>query len=485
MSRRPLVSPGNGTRRAGSLPPDYYPPVPQVRVLNPFWVCCLCCPDMSSNFSTAVNNAFEAVLHVPAEFLGRIINFCFGTLLVYLGPGMVLIALGIVGLLTYTFFEIMLPMLAPEGVLSFKGIYHVSIMMVMLVNVLHNYALCVKMRHDGPNYERVVRELADATGFCYPETEDDLLICKQNYGEMMMVRSREKREEIRRKTEDEESDDAIPGTWHNRESTTLQRRNVGVQTKIVNNGAKPKESKLADAPAKKIPLWMLLGPEDWAFCPRSNRPKPPRSHFDGITKTLILNLDHYCPWTFNAVGYFNYRYFCNFLLHVSLGMVYGLTVVWTPFWNSWGELYDRQIEQSRAAGHDVTQHMIPFVPTPNERLTLIVSCVIIFLTFSGAGYLLGFHLNLILTAQTTIEHRGNSAQKKDAERLGKPWRNPYSLRWRQNWQLVYGSQHPLLAVLPSNREPEFLPLPIDGKLVRRGFVKTNKGHSDSESCTIV
>jgi hypothetical protein len=32
---------------------------------------------------------------------------------------------------------------------------------------------------------------------------------------------------------------------------------------------------------------------------------------------------------------------------------------------------------------------------------------------------------------------------------------------------VYGTKHPLKALLPSSREPEFLPIPIDGKLGRR------------------
>jgi hypothetical protein len=38
---------------------------------------------------------------------------------------------------------------------------------------------------------------------------------------------------------------------------------------------------------------------------------------------------------------------------------------------------------------------------------------------------------------------------------------------KQNWQQVYGLKHPLKALLPSSREPDFLPTPIDGKLGRR------------------
>ena len=47
------------------------------------------------------------------------------------------------------------------------------------------------------------------------------------------------------------------------------------------------------------------------------------------------------------------------------------------------------------------------------------------------------------------------------------WINPYDLGWKQNWNQIYGGGHPLLAVLPSNREPEFLPVPMAGPTGRR------------------
>ena len=32
----------------------------------------------------------------------------------------------------------------------------------------------------------------------------------------------------------------------------------------------------------------------------------------------MLNMDHYCPWMFNVVGYRNYHYFWRTLLFTSL-----------------------------------------------------------------------------------------------------------------------------------------------------------------------
>jgi hypothetical protein len=43
-----------------------------------------------------------------------------------------------------------------------------------------------------------------------------------------------------------------------------------------------------------------------------------------VTKKLVMNMDHYCPWMANAIGYGNYRYFflvsvlvpCSMLDHI-------------------------------------------------------------------------------------------------------------------------------------------------------------------------
>lgn len=64
-------------------------------------------------------------------------------------------------------------------------------------------------------------------------------------------------------------------------------------------------------------------------------------------------------------------------------------------------------------------------------------------------------------------YTGNYSNKRRAKQRGTTWKNPYDLGWKQNWRQVYGSQHPLKALLPSSREPEFLPIPISGKPAQR------------------
>lgn len=80
----------------------------------------------------------------------------------------------------------------------------------------------------------------------------------------------------------------------------------------------------------------------------------------------------------------------------------------------------------------------------------------------------GFHLYLCLTGQTTIEFHGNWVNRRKANKLNKKWKNPYDMGMKRNWQQVYGSGNALLAFLiPSCREPEFLPLPLPEEKGRR------------------
>jgi len=126
-----------------------------------------------------------------------------------------------------------------------------------------------------------------------------------------------------------------------------------------------------------------------------------------------------------------------------------------------------QISESRAKGFQKVQHLLPFVPTPDERTVVALSFMLCLSVGLAVFCLLAFHCYLLLTAQTTIEFHGNCSKRRRARNRGTSWINPYDLGPKENWQLVYGSRHPLISLLPSNRDPEFLPFPIGGKLIRR------------------
>ena len=43
------------------------------------------------------------------------------------------------------------------------------------------------------------------------------------------------------------------------------------------------------------------------WCHRCASYKPPRAHHDSVTNRCIVKMDHYCPWTNNAIGVLNHK----------------------------------------------------------------------------------------------------------------------------------------------------------------------------------
>lgn len=60
----------------------------------------------------------------------------------------------------------------------------------------------------------------------------------------------------------------------------------------------------------------------YKVCRQCRAIKPPRAHHDSITNQCVYEMDHYCPWMNNCVGYNNYIYFILFLIHLFIGCVY-------------------------------------------------------------------------------------------------------------------------------------------------------------------
>ena len=46
--------------------------------------------------------------------------------------------------------------------------------------------------------------------------------------------------------------------------------------------------------------------------------RPLRSHYCSVTRRVVLNMDHFCPWVVNTVGFYNRKFFLLFLLYTMM-----------------------------------------------------------------------------------------------------------------------------------------------------------------------
>jgi palmitoyltransferase len=229
---------------------------------------------------------------------------------VYLiGPLLILLALFIISLLTYTFFTILLPMLRLKHAdSSLSNVYlglHCTWVVFLVVNILFNYALCVITQNKGSNYDKLVRELAEATDFPFPETPEELARYRRDYEDRMVLRMRcrQARHVDAAATASSETAGSTAGSTngvtHRRTGATSPTGSALIAANDQATSSAPKSAK-ASTPAPHLRRWMIMTPFEWGYCMNSKQPKPPRSHYDHVTKTLVLNLDHYCPWMFNV-----------------------------------------------------------------------------------------------------------------------------------------------------------------------------------------
>ena len=339
----------------------------------------------NNNSHTTRTSQLQQQSSLPhATTMERIVDFVSDGLemvVYWISPILILLALSIVVLLCYTFTFIILPMiyqkhhfvttttttttatvaaqesyllhLVQQSQLYFVISFHCSMVIIIVTNVLYNYACCVLQSHVGDDYDSVIHELATVTNTTLPESTHDLLLYRRQLSNVLTLRMKEQQQQ---RTTTSRSSTTESNHHHNNNNELTQRRTVTSTTETTNghdpltfvdtipsassttqqglmtsstknSSATPPQPGLTPLPtpsqqqppprpppATQIRAWMLLGPYEWGYCAQTNQPKAPRSHYDHVTKQLILNLDHFCPWMFNAgnVCLFYVRFFyCN------------------------------------------------------------------------------------------------------------------------------------------------------------------------------
>eukprot|EP00927_Polykrikos_kofoidii_P073968 TRINITY_DN69973_c0_g1_i1.p1 TRINITY_DN69973_c0_g1~~TRINITY_DN69973_c0_g1_i1.p1 ORF type:complete len:359 (+),score=31.72 TRINITY_DN69973_c0_g1_i1:29-1078(+) len=156
-------------------------------------------------------------------------------------------------------------------------------------------------------------------------------------------------------------------------------------------------------------------------CSRCTRLKPPRCHHCSMCNRCVLKMDHHCPWIHNCAGHGNYRYFCLFLLFLSLVSLFGVVVFSYPFIQV--VFFRRSLGRFSREGRRYIMNGF-----------MICASILVALTFLG-----GFHVYAVLTNQTTIEFQLNLLKRRSARTNGELFRNPYDLGRTRNFQQVFGT----------------------------------------------
>lgn len=145
----------------------------------------------------------------------------------------------------------------------------------------------------------------------------------------------------------------------------------------------------------------------WGTCKRTQLDKPPRCHYDSVSANLCLNFDHWCPWLFNSVGYLNYRHFLWLL-------------AWVWVLTLFGALLCVEVEL------EVFQRRALLYVGELETVLVGVFCFVINLAIS---LLLGWHLYLAMSAQTSVDYMILQSRR---QKEGVAYPNPFDTgsAWR-------------------------------------------------------
>ena len=138
--------------------------------------------------------------------------------------------------------------------------------------------------------------------------------------------------------------------------------------------------------------------ESIPVCRRSGLYKPPRSHYDSVTERLTLNMDHFCPWVVNTVGFYNRKFFMLFLIYANLTMLHSVIYLLCqmPRMLPW-----LMVEDGTGARDRWFPGLVPLLIVGGA---MGIDCLLVFCLL---GPFMVFHLGMAAKNETTIEGSSN------------------------------------------------------------------------------
>ncbi|KAL1524571.1 hypothetical protein AB1Y20_019461 [Prymnesium parvum] len=148
------------------------------------------------------------------------------------------------------------------------------------------------------------------------------------------------------------------------------------------------------------------------LCPKTRMYRPLRSHYCSVTRRVVLNMDHFCPWVVNTVGFYNRKFFVLFLMYTLLSCLWVIfTSVPLIFALKDQKQYGEELRRIGAKWGSNRLMVAMLAMLLDAALSVMLLCF-----FS-------FHVRMVLLNETTIE--GPSSM--------------YNINSRANWEQVFGT----------------------------------------------
>ena len=182
-------------------------------------------------------------------------------------------------------------------------------------------------------------------------------------------------------------------------------------------------------PAGSIPLYwgFYIGDDDEKrkrYCLICNAFKPERSKHCSICNTCVLNMDHHCPWVNNCIGFFNRKYFMQFIFYLEILFIYHFIFSSFYLYNEFQIVINTK--KTNYLGFVII--IINYIPT-------------VVITFLFGKFVI-YHIKLVLINSSTIE----SLDTENKDKYKK-----FCLSPKDNFEQVFG-KNKLFWFLPVNIE---------------------------------
>ena len=189
------------------------------------------------------------------------------------------------------------------------------------------------------------------------------------------------------------------------------------------------------APAGSIPLYwgFYIGDDDEKrkrYCLICNAFKPERSKHCSICNECVLNMDHHCPWVNNCIGFFNRKFFMQFIFYVEISFIYNFIFSFIFLWKKFKLMKDKEIT-------------LTYV----YYIFLCINCLAIGIASFLFGRFVIYHINLVINNSSTIENLDKENKDKYAK---------FCLSKRENIEQVFGKNklYWLIPIINEEGKPE-------------------------------